>query len=257
MIAAIVTVAERPDLIEAMWEMPNPWPPFMLADPVAATFWSQLPAAFPEYQLLALDAHGTIIAKLHSVPFAWPGSDDDLPDRGLDAILERAFHDREHDTRPTATSLLEARVAPDHRGHGLSYRLLEAARDNVVRLGFDDLFGPVRPSAKSREPRTPIGEYVARVRPDGLPSDPWLRAHVRLGAHIVKLCPLSMIVPGTLTQWRDWTGLALRTSGSIEVDGALVPIHVAVEHDHAVYVEPNVWLHHRLGLAQASARAPT
>jgi GNAT superfamily N-acetyltransferase len=252
-IAAIVTVAERPNLIEAMWEMPSPWPPFMLEDPVAGMFWAQLPVAFPEYQLLALDADDTIIAKVHSVPFAWSGSDDDLSDRGLDAILERAFHDLEHDRQPTAASLVEARVAPDHRGQGLSYRLLEAARGNAVRLGFDDLFGPVRPSAKSKEPRTPIGEYVMRVRPDGLPSDPWLRAHVRLGARIVKVCPMSMIVPGTLAQWRDWTGLALRTSGSIEVDGALVPVHVSVEHDHAVYVEANVWLHHRLEVAHTSA----
>jgi len=122
--------------------------------------------AFPEYQLLALDADDTIIAKVHSVPFAWSGSDDDLSVRGLDAILERAFHDLEHDRQPTAASLVEARVAPDHRGQGLGYRLLEAARGNAVRLGFDDLFGPVRPSAKSKEPR--------------LPSDPWLRAHVRL-----------------------------------------------------------------------------
>jgi len=136
--------------------------------------------AFPEYQLLALDADDTIIAKVHSVPFAWSGSDDDLSVRGLDAILERAFHDLEHDRQPTAASLVEARVAPDHRGQGLSYRLLEAARGNAVRLGFDDLFGPVRPSAKSKEPRTPFGEYVMWVRPDGLPSDPWLRAHVRL-----------------------------------------------------------------------------
>jgi len=252
-IAAIVTLAERPDLIEAMWEMPSPWPPFMLEDPVVGMFWGQLPVAFPECQLLALDADDAIIAKVHSVPFAWSGSYDDLSDRGLDAILELAFRDRQHDRQPTAVSLVEARVAPDHRGQGLSYRLLEAARGNAVRLGFDDLFGPVRPSAKSKESRTPIGEYAMRVRPDGLPYDPWLRAHVRLGAHIVKVCPMSMIVPGTVAQWRDWTGLALGASGPIEVDGALAPVHVSVEHDHAVYVEPNVWMHHRLELAHASA----
>jgi hypothetical protein len=25
-----------------------------------------------------------------------------------------------------------------------------------------------------------------------------------------------------------------------------VPVHVSLEHDVAVYVEPNVWVHHRL-----------
>lgn len=28
--------------------------------------------------------------------------------------------------------------------------------------------------------------------------------------------------------------------------GALVPVRVSVEHDHAVYVEPNVWVRHSL-----------
>jgi hypothetical protein len=68
---------------------------------------------------------------------------------------------------------------------------------------------------------------------------------VRLGARIVKLCPLSMVVPGSLAQWRAWTGLPFTVSGPIDVPGALAPVHVSVEHDHAVYVEPNVWMHHR------------
>jgi hypothetical protein len=67
-----------------------------------------------------------------------------------------------------------------------------------------------------------------------------------MGARVVKVCPLSMIVPGTLAQWREWSGLGLTASGSYDVAGALSPVHVSVEHDHGVYVEPNVWVHHRL-----------
>ena len=91
-----------------------------------------------------------------------------------------------------------------------------------------------------------MADYLARVRPDGLPQDPWVRTHVRLGARIVKVCPVSMTISGTLAQWRDWTGSALTESGSVAIAGGLTPLHVAVEHDHALYVEPNVWLHHRL-----------
>jgi len=243
---SIVTLAERPDLIEAMWAMPNPWPEFMRNDPVAEIFYGRLPDVFPEYQLLALDEQGAITGRLHSVPFAWLGTDDDLPERGWDAIVERAFADAELGAPATAVSLLEARVNPAQRGTGMSYELLEGARRNVRRLGFEDLFGPVRPAAKSAEPHTPMAEYAARVRDDGLPADPWLRAHVRVGARIVKVCPLSMIVPGSLAQWRAWTGLDFASSGSLDVPDALVPVHVSVEHDHAVYVEPNVWVHHRL-----------
>jgi GNAT superfamily N-acetyltransferase len=232
--------------------MPNPWPTYMRKDPVANIFFGRLPDAFGEYQLLALDEQGAIVGKVHSAPFAWLGTDEDLPDRDWDAILERAFIDRDRGEVATAVSLLEARVIHTHRGRGLSYELLEAARRNVQRLGFSDLFGPVRPTGKSQEPRTPMSEYVTRVRSDGLPADPWLRAHVRLGARMIKVCPLSMIVPGSLAQWREWTGLSFASSGLLDVPEALVPVHVSCEHDHAIYVEPNVWLQHRLRDTNAS-----
>ena len=35
-------------------------------------------------------------------------------------------------------------------------------------------------------------------------------------------------------------------SGPVVVPGALVPVQCSVEHDYAVYVEPAVWVHHRL-----------
>jgi hypothetical protein len=97
-------------------------------------------------------------------------------------------------------------------------------------------------------------EYVARVRTDGLPADPWLRVHVRLGARLIKVCPLSMTVPGTLAQWREWTGLPLASSGLVDVPGTLTPVHVSVEHDHAVYIEPNVWLHHHMSATDKEVR---
>ena len=58
-----------------------------------------------------------------------------------------------------------------------------------------------------------------------------------------------MTIPGTLAQWREWTGLAFDVDGSVEVEGGLAPIHVDLANDHAVYVEPNVWVHHDLRAA--------
>jgi hypothetical protein len=46
--------------------------------------------------------------------------------------------------------------------------------------------------------------------------------------------------------------MALERSGDVEVPGALSPVHVCLEQDHAVYVEPNVWIHHRLGTGPGS-----
>jgi hypothetical protein len=88
--------------------------------------------------------------------------------------------------------------------------------------------------------------YIEERRPDGLPQDPWLRVHVKAGGTIVQVAPRSMVISGTLDEWRDWTGLPFDKSGDVVVPNALVPVHVDVIHNHAVYVEPNVWVRHDL-----------
>jgi len=124
--------------------------------------------------------------------------------------------------------------------------MLRAMRDNAARLGFADLYAPVRPTEKHKQPLMPFAEYAALNRADGLPCDPWVRAHVRLGATIVKVAPCSMTITGTLAEWSRWTGLAFDRSGDVIVPGALSPVHVSREQDHAVYIEPNLWMHHRI-----------
>ena len=42
------------------------------------------------------------------------------------------------------------------------------------------------------------------------------------------------------------SAIAFDRSGEVIVPGALVPVHASLEHDHAVYVEPNLWVHHRV-----------
>ena len=84
-----------------------------------------------------------------------------------------------------------------------------------------------------------------RQTADGLPADPWLRVHVRAGGAIVKVAPVSMVIPGSIADWTRWTSMSFSTSGQIPVPGALVPVHVSLG-DHAVYIEPNVWVQHPL-----------
>lgn len=247
-------LVDRPELLAPMLEMSSTWPPFMLKDPIGNRLFPKVTELFPEHQLLALDADGHLAGRVIAAPFFYDGTEESLPDRGWDAVLEAAVEGRAH-RLPTAVSLLEARIIPDAQGQGLSGELLAAARSRVAMLGYRDLFGPVRPTAKADEPQTPMTQYVRRLRSDGLPFDPWLRVHARLGGRIVKVCPASMVVPGTLAQWREWTGLPLATSGVHNVPGALVPIHVSVDQEHGVYVEPNVWVHHRLDLQSECGRS--
>src|SRR5260370_816970 len=83
---------------------------------------------------------------------------------------------------------------------------------------------------------------VAPRRGDGLPWDSWVRTHVRVGATIVRVAPCSMVIAGTLAEWSAWTGMEFDISGPTIVAGALSPVYVSLEQDHAVYIEPNLWI---------------
>ncbi|WP_156755214.1 N-acetyltransferase [Actinokineospora pegani] len=242
------TLAERPEMADAVEELSG-WPAFMEHDPISALYYGQATSAFAEHVLVAFrsDDPDVAVGRAYTVPFRWDEPIDELPDGGWDAVIRRACLGQLRGTTPDTVSALEILVRPDLRGTGLSGLLLRAMRRNAARLGFTDLVAPVRPSAKHLAPAVPMSEYAWLTREDGLPQDPWLRVHVRLGARIVKVAPLSMVIPGTLAQWRSWTGLPFDRSGPLVVPDALVPVAVDVDHDHAVYVEPNVWVHHLLG----------
>ncbi|GGS81237.1 hypothetical protein GCM10010156_45050 [Planobispora rosea] len=242
----ITTLAERPELADALWAMETPWAEFMLNDPMADLYYAVCDDVYPEFVLVADDdaEPGRLVARAFSVPFAWER--DELPDGGWDAAILRAWHTRRTGATADRVTALEITVRNDLTGRGLSPIMLGALRDNAARLGFTEILAPVRPNAKHLEPHTPITEYAARTRQDGLPVDPWLRVHVRAGGEIVKVAPRSMTIAGTLAEWRKWTGLPFTESGPVEVPRALVPVHADIEQDHAVYVEPNVWVRHPL-----------
>lgn len=241
---------KRPELAPLAWQLNDTWPEFMQQDPVSTFYYAVVERDYPEFAMVAYDADRpeVPVARSYAVPFAF-GPDvgrPELPADGWDAVIRWGWLDRVAGRRPTHVSALEILVHPDRRSSGISARMLIAMRENVRRLGFGDLFAPVRPSLKPTEPRTPMSEYAFRTRADGLPVDPWLRVHLRAGGTLVGVCPRAMTIAGSLAEWRQWTGLPFNTSGEVEVPGALVPVHCSVEHDHAVYVEPGVWVHHRL-----------
>ncbi|MEU4542524.1 N-acetyltransferase [Nonomuraea dietziae] len=241
----ITTLAERPDLADSLWQMPHSWPEFMLNDPIAGLYFNRsLTTDFAEYLVVAVDEEGDLVARAFSIPFERP--EGELPDDGWDAVVRWGADTRRRGARSTAISALDITIRTDLLGGGMSGRMLAAMRENAARLGFSELLAPVRPNQKHLEPRVPMAEYAFRTRDDGLPYDAWLRVHVRAGGKILKVAPRSMVVPGTLAEWRQWTGLPFDASGQIEVPGALVAVHCDVDQDHAVYVEPNVWVSHPL-----------
>ncbi|MEU2155705.1 N-acetyltransferase [Streptomyces sp. NPDC019396] len=245
---AITTLAERPELRDPMWQMAEDWPQFILHDPVGWAYMGRIIAELPEYVVVATDAEGSVVARGFSVPFVLDmDGRRELPGTGWDQVLLWAFSDLRHGRKPDTVSAIEITVTTGMLGRGISGRMVAALRDNARARGFRELVAPVRPNAKHLEPEVPMSEYAFRTREhDGLPCDPWLRVHARAGGAIHAVAPASMTVSGSLEQWRAWTGLPFDTDGPVLVPGGLVPVRCSPEHGHAVYVEPNVWVRHRL-----------
>lgn len=231
-----------------MWQMQDTWAEFVVNDPIGWAYIGRIVAELPEYVLVATNPDGRLVARAFSVPLAMDvDGRRELPAGGWDQVMLWAFSDLRHGRETDTVSAIEITVATDCQGQGISHRMLAAMRGNVRRLGFTNFVVPVRPTAKSAEPRSMMDEYALRTREsDGLPHDPWLRVHVRAGGVIEKVAPASMTVTGSLEQWRKWTGLPFDATGPVDVPGALVPVHCEAERDYAVYVEPNVWVRHRI-----------
>lgn len=246
MAVEVVTLAERPELEDAIWGLTELWPSFLLEDPIADLYYDRLDR-YAEHVLVALEGDD-VIARAFAVPFAQREVSGAglLPSGGWDTVVRWAWLDSLTDRPATHVSALEITVAPHYRGTGLAERLLAGLKASARARGVSGFVAPVRPSRKSLEPLTPMDVYAHRTRVDGLPADPWLRLHVREGGRIHGVCPHSMVIAGTLDDWRGWTALPFDRSGPVEVPGALVPVHVDVDQDHAVYVEPNVWVVHDL-----------
>ena len=194
--------------------------------------------------LVALDDRGRIVAKAYSAPFVLP--EGELPDAVTSRCATPCWHGSDGET-PNAITAAEIAIVPELQGTGLSSLMLAALRDKAGRLGFSELLAPVRPNGKA-DVHEPMTSYAFRTRDDGLPVDPWLRVHVRAGGRIDRVAPRSMVIPGTLEEWRAWTGLPFDTTGPVEVPGALAPVMCDAEHGTATYVEPNVWIRHATGV---------
>jgi hypothetical protein len=132
------------------------------------------------------------------------------------------------------------------QGRGISRAAVEGMLEVARRHGLEALIAPVRPSWKDRYPLTPIERYAAWAREDGLPFDPWMRVHARLGASILKPEPRSLRITGTVAEWEEWTELAFPESGDYVFPGGLAPVAIDRESDVGRYWEPNVWMLHRV-----------
>ena len=239
------TDAERPDLRGGGGgsALEGIWPEFLFHDPVGNEFFMPAIGACRELQFFAWDdERDEVVGRGNAIPAAWDGDVASLPDGGLNAVLQASS-----DAGALERNVLcacQIMIAPSQRGQGLSSRMIQRMAELGREHGLDTLIAPVRPSLKAQYPLAPIERYVQWRRPDGAHVDPWLRTHERLGAEIVKIAPRSGVIPGTVADWEQWTGMVFPDTGPYVVPGALVPVEIDRERDEGLYVEPNVWMVH-------------
>ncbi len=236
----IVTVEERPDLIERAFERTyETLREYNQHGDVLNRYWGRLTEERPEFQFHLLDDGEEILARARSLPVRWDGSIDDLP-AGIDGAITRGFDE----SGANVLCALLIQVPHDLQGRGLSRIAVEGMLQLARRHGLAALIAPVRPSWKDRYPLVPIERYAAWRRADGLFFDPWMRVHERLGATVLRPEPHSLRITGTVAEWEEWTRMAFPESGDYWFPGCLTMVTIDRKADRGSYWEPNVWMRH-------------
>lgn len=238
----VYTASERPDL----WQQARSdalfndvWPEYNLHGNDTPVYFGALVPRFADFQTLFVDRRSSaIVARGRAIPFRWAGSLEDLP-LGIDALGLRAVGE---DAPTTALCALAAEVALDVQRSGVSSLLIVAMAAVARAHGLSRLVAPVRPSHKDRYPITPIERYATWKRPDGLPFDPWMRVHARLGARIMRPEPRSLHIVAPVADWEAWTGMSFPDDGAYVFPQGLAPL--TVTDAMGEYWEPNVWMVH-------------
>ena len=242
----IVSLADRPDLEERFYQFYRKhWPEFMLEDVVASTHWMPLMKAFLDCQLLLMSG-SEILAVLDAVPLNFEKSLGELPDEGFDWALKKSLSDYQANIKSNVLVGLQIVVSRNHQGKGLSLLAVKEMTNLAKQKGITQLVIPVRPSDKHKYALIPMENYIKWKNKAGFPLDNWLRVHIKAGGEIIKVCSRSMYIPGTIEEWKQWTKLDFPESGSYIIPGALNPISIDIEKDEAIYIEPNVWILHRI-----------
>lgn len=241
------TASQRPDLTERAYELTDEvWPEYNKHGDVLNEYWGRLDAEFPGFQFVLYDEEAEdVVAQGHTVPCRWDGTPEGLP-AGIDGVIAQGFELRAQGEKPNALSALAIEILPDWQGRGLSETMIDAMCGIARKRRLRTLIAPVRPTWKERYPLTPIDRFATWTREDGLPLDPWMRVHVRLGGEIVKPEPRSLRITAPVATWEGWTGMSFPESGEYVFPHGLAPLTVDREADLGSYWEPNVWMSHRL-----------
>ncbi|TDO43070.1 hypothetical protein EV643_1193 [Kribbella sp. VKM Ac-2527] len=240
----LIPVAEAPELDEeAGKRFVEDWPEFIFHDLGVKPYRDRRVEYFRDWEFYLVSNERRLIAGCWGVPIAWDGTVADLPS-GFTDSLARAVTSYEAGVVPDTFVLMAAAVRNDEQGKGYAGRVITAVRERAAEAGLARMIAPVRPTLKSRYPLTGIAEFMTWTRDDGLPLDPWLRTHVRLGAELLAPAPVSQTMTGSVADWEKWTGMVFPASGSYVIPDGLALLEIDRSADTGIYSEPNIWMRH-------------
>lgn len=220
------------------------FPAFITADMEVKKYIGRVRECFADLDIMLVDETGSPAATGWGVPIRWDGADQDLPSSFAD-ILRRALELHDAAVAPDTFVICGGVVHPRGKGTGTASALVRSLIEHAVARRLTKVIAPLRPTRKHLYPLASIEQYASWVREDGLPLDPWLRLHLRLGGRVIALASEAQTMTGTVGQWREWTGLELPASGDYVIPSGLSLLHVDLGADTGQYVEPNIWVRHR------------
>lgn len=232
--AELRSLREAPDPVRADLErIERDGPAFLAAGTAAARAHLDEVAAGTTW-LVSRD--GRPVGAVRAARLRWDGTPGGAPAAGLTEAVARA-------EEPDADTLvvLDVRVASDARGRGIGQELLAALPQLADASGCRRALALLRTHAKAAHPLTPYVRYLAAVRDDGLPWDPWLRAAWRAGLRPVHGVDRSLLVAAPLALWSRWADRTFPTSGPELIPGAIKPAIVEFERGEGRYREPHLW----------------
>jgi hypothetical protein len=242
----VFTASENPELWERLRterQLDDVWPTYNLYGNNTGQYFRALYPRHGHLQTMFVDRRSErLISRGRTIPVRWDGTLEDLP-RGIDAAGLRAIDETQ---KPTALCALAAEIDKDYQGSGLSTLVISSMRAVAADAGLAPLIAPVRPSMKDRYPLMEIEQYANWRRDDGLPFDPWLRVHARLGGRILRTEPESLEITAPVSDWESWTEMLFPEDGRYVFPGGLAPLDVS--EGVGKYWEPNVWMIHDVSI---------
>jgi hypothetical protein len=219
------------------------FPKFITADLAVKEYIGRVREYFPHLDVMLVDESDTPVATGWGVPISWLGDVADLPSSFAD-VLRRAIEVHDSGSEANTFVICGAVVDPGRKGSGTATELIRALSSTGQAQGMTRVLAPLRPTRKHLYPLFSIEDYASWVRDDGLPFDPWLRLHVRMGARVIALAREAQTMTGTVRDWEEWTGISLPVSGEYIIPQGMSVLSIDRDTNLGTYVESNIWVQH-------------